>query len=437
MMLAKRQSKSLFFAVFIVGFASFMIFSYIMTVVLGKTYPDGSFLFYPWDRYKDFFAINKDISNWDPYYNWLTNYPPLILVLAYPFACCADYSGYDIYTLQNAINDSAARTSLWVLVGIYVGIVAVTVIIFGTKSSLKMRKTASKYEPIGLSIVFSVAMAVVMVLSAPSLFMIDRGNYLMISVIFLLLWAVFEDSGRETPAAVFLGLCAAVKIYPVLIILFYLLVKKYKQFFIAVAVAAVTTIVPFLTFKHDIISNAKGFIGGLVSFSASNQQIVEMNYGYFNVGLTGLISYLIYYTPIGSIVFALGRRKLWFGIGALLVIICMLLLRKEKALWKRVYILTVLMIYLTPNSYLYNSSYLIAPVVVMLLSQDDENNKFVKSDVVYALVSALLLVPKAYYYVDYKCRVGVNVLIDGLLYLFILLYFIVETMVRRKKQKAS
>lgn len=421
---------SLFALVFIAAYIAYGIYVRCLNVDLESSYPTGWFTFYPEDRFKDFFTINYAVKDWDPYTEWLSNYPPLILLIARIVSNASEYRIYDLTTLQNAINDPQIMGTLIAFVAAFIVLGIAIIVIYSVRENFnKVYGTAA-----------GIAVSVMMMVSAPVVFAIDRGNYILVSYILLLLWAVFEEREEtQNLAAVFIGLCAAVKIYPLFIICFFVLERKWKKVFIACVTGGITTVLPFLTFKGTLMGNISGFGGGLLGFGGGNYM------PYFNVGLTGFASYILRWVT-GTVQDAGTVKYIWLGVGGILAIACMLLLLKEKRTWLRVLILTSLMIFLTPNSYIYNSAYLMAPLAVMLLGNREKIGEITKKDLVYFVIAALLMVPKAYGFpacVDVgeedlsQVMVGINVFLDGLLYSLMFIYFIVTEVTRIRIGKSS
>jgi hypothetical protein len=122
-------------------------------------------------------------------------------------------------------------------------------------------------------------------------------------------------------------------------------------------------------------------------------------------------------------------KIVWFITGAALTLLVAGLFVFEKTMWKKVLLTVSLMVLLTPNSGLYNSCYLIAPIMIMVLG----DNEYKVRDIPYLILTAVLMVPLAYYYLpdtDYNKfynDLNIAVLADALLYLGIIVYYIVTT----------
>lgn len=426
-----NQKKLLiFFGLFIFFYAAFMIFSAVMASK-GYEYPIGDFRFFRHDIFKDFSTINNAVCDRNPYLSELSNYPPIILAFAYIFSKMADYSGYDMFTMRFACEDPAVQKSIVLFFGLCI-VAFLCVIMYHAYLQNKGQSTKT-FKERAVRFLTAGAVGAALLLSAPSVFLFDRGNYLALTIVFFMLWAVFEEEKPDSVlGAVFAALCAATKVYPLYILLIYVFEKKYKKFFWAMVTGAVVTIVPIFFFKGGYIANVIAFIKGVLGFGGG----AGMYAVYFNVGVTGLVGFIgriFGFTPNVRLI-----KIVWFFGGVLFTLIGLPFLKDEKIRWKKLLVLTAIMVFLTPNSYLYNTAYMFAPIYVMLMNRD----KMAKRDYVYVVIAALMLVPKAYFYLpdipgviplEYN-TVNIAVLIDALLYLGLITFYFGEKIYELAKE---
>lgn len=413
-----NQKLYIFTGVFFLGYLAYVILHYILRAK-GLSYPHGSFLFYPSDRFKDFVNINNAVAELNPYLTGLSNYPPLILLFAYIFACMGDYTPYEFPDFMPAFKDPAILRSLYIFLGLYV-VAMIAVCVFYAIKYRGERK-------LSMSIIFALGVGAMLVVSAPSLFAIDRANYILPAIVLYLFWAIFENEYPESNAgAVFVGLVAAIKIYPVFILGWYFFEKKWKKCIAMCLTGMASVIIPAMFFVGPLHTNLIAFAKGAFAFGGSGTGFYFL---YFNVGCTGMIGYI--YRAMGQMPDSDVIQKCWLISGVVLALLVMFLCKYEKATWKKLLALTALMIYLTPNAYLYCSAFLTAPILVMVLAK----HKITKFDISYIVLSALLMVPKAYFYLpdcppytspqEYN-TLNCAVFLDGLLLLIVVLLFIGE-----------
>ena len=200
-----RTRLEIFAGVFILFNLIFLLFRFQHTYILGEAWPIANPLYAPPVRFLDFYEINKAVYGLNPYISWATNYPPLSLVLALPFAYVTNYSKYDSFGAIIESGDPNIQKSILVLVSIfYFCILAGAILVIVLKSRKKT------FHDFSSAFILFALVAV----STPVLFAIDRGNYLLFTTIFLVMWAVIEEEKPDSIwGAVFLGLAAATKIY--------------------------------------------------------------------------------------------------------------------------------------------------------------------------------------------------------------------------------
>lgn len=420
-----KKKLLIFFGLFIVFYAAFMIFSMIVKS-RGAEYPIGDFRFFRHDVFKDFTSINQAISDLDPYRTKLSNYPPIILMVAYIFSLFADYSGYDIFTMRFAINDPNVIKSLWVFFALCtVGFIVVVLL------HAYLQNKGEEGKPLKERIkryLLAAGIGLALMVSAPCIFLVDRGNYLAVAIVLFMLWAVFEEEKPDSVlGAIFVALCAAIKVYPIYILLLYVFEKKFKKLTWALVTGAVVTLVPIFFLKGGYIENVKEFLLGVLGFGGGS----GLYSIYYSVGVTSLVGFLgrlFGFMPNARII-----KAVWLFSGVILTFLGMPFLKDEKTTWKKLLVITAIMVWVTPNSYLYNTAYMFAPIFIMLMNR----SKMEKKDYVYVVLSALLLVPKAYMYLQDPPGTGVEVpleyssvniavLLDSLLYIGIIGFYFAE-----------
>ncbi len=426
--ISSRSRLEIFAAVFIGFNLIFLLFRFYNTYLLGQPWPVANPLFSPLVRYLDFYEINKAITGLNPYISGATNYPPLALILALPFAYAVDYNRWESFGAMLGETDPALKQTVLAFVIIFYVLFLAAVII---GIAIKSRKKDHHDFMSGL-LLFSL-----LALSTPLLYAIDRGNYLLFTTIFLVMWAILEEEKPDSIwGAVFLGLAAATKIYPIYMLMIYVMGRKFKKLIAAIITGLVTTIIPIFFFQGTFIDNCRFFYHAVLDFGGGDSGYRP----YYNVGITGLVCYLYRMNgvdPSNAVV-----KISWLITGVVLTLLVAALFIFEKTTWKQVLVVTALMVFLSPNSALYNSCYLFAPILIMVMG----DNEFKKKDIPYLVFVALLLVPFAYKYlpdVDYYGfynEMNTGILVDGILYLGIILYYIalgIPEVIGRLKSNAN
>lgn len=385
----------------VIGMGLFFAFSYFYKRYLWAEFPDGDFLFNREDAFMDFFNVNQMISEFDPYVGYGSSYPPVILVVAYIFSLFGPYKDMKALDVSRML---VPRISYAVM------FIACTAVVCWIMYLILKRYINNKK-------VLFVSIPLLMC-SAPYLFLADRGNYLLICLIFIMLFVYYYDT-KPKVAAVMLGIAAAIKIYPVFLFLVYILKKKWKELGIAILTGAVLTFIPLLFFRGGFWVNLKEMIYAIAGF-ANGSEDTCIPATYYSVGLTSLL-----YLPFTW--FHKGIKPepnpimiIYLIIGTGLALWSLWNLRKEKDEHRILSILTVLMVFLIPNSYMYNLTYLFIPIIYWII---DEKHVTGKMEWIYGGTLALLMIAKAYYYPVNYTHTSIAVLIDGLLLLSIIIIY--------------
>lgn len=399
-----QKKKLIGVLLFIVcGYLLFGMFSFVIRTFLGYEYPDGSFLFWPGDRFMDFFNVNKMVSEGKPYIEHYSSYPPFILGIAWIFSLFADYTQF-----------SAKEISM-----MPVGMIsyAVFVVVFTALIAVVLYKFLSKREDIFPKKWMLIPAIVCIIFTAPYIFMLDRGNYLLVAIACYLAFVYYYEE-NEVAAAVFLGLAAAIKIYPIFLILIYILEKKWKNIAITIGSAGIVSMIPFMLFRGGMIRNAIEFVYALASFGGGYGN--EVPNVYFGVGLTSLLRFPFVVWNDLTVPEWFPVMPIYLVVGSVLALWSLFMLRNEQMLWKKILVLTTLMIFLSPNAYMYNLTFLMPVLVVFILA--DKSAKTWK-DWVYLGFLGLLVIPKAYYYMMSGHGIGIQVALDGLLLPGLVLFY--------------
>lgn len=402
----KQQKKMLGVIIFIfLGGITFCIYSYYMTKVMGKPYPFGSFLFSPVDQYMDFFNVNRMVCERRPYVEFYSSYPPFALFLAWPFSLMLDYASHD-YPVRDVPYLIPAKVSFILFFAIFSLLIAGMLFCF-----LKSSQKAFKHK---ILMILTIA---ALFCSAPYIYMIDRGNYLIVTIFLFLVFVYFYDK-NETVAAIFLGISIALKIYPVFFFTLYFVEKKWKSMGIATCTAGGLSIASLLFWDGGVWQNIREFGAAVLAFGGGYP--IESPNVYFGVGLTSLLRF-----PF--VVWNELQVPKWFPVTAIYVIIgtalalwSLFLLRREQKFWKKILIVSGLMVFLTPTSYMYNLLYLF-PALALFLVSDRSEKKWV--DWVYLILLGGLMIPKAYWYILPEHLISIQVPIDCLLLLGLILFY--------------
>lgn len=351
------------------GMFLFLLYSFVVNHYFDLNYPYNTFLFSEIDKFMDFYNVNEFVCKFDPYApDQNVSYPPFALILAYPFSLFFKYSRYGPF---------AARESI-LAVSSYL-ILFITFSWFLLKSIYYTIKGEGKLN----DIIFTV----ILFFTYPTLFLFDRGNYLMIAFVFLYLF-VYYYTVSPNKSLYFLSAAIAMKIYPILFIFIFLVDKRYKDIWKVAKITFCFSIIPMILFRGNFISNITSFINNLLFFSKG--YVNEIQNLSWNSSLSGIIKIPIMLFNQGTIPFNI--KILYLLLAVILIGIVLFLLKKEVQFDRRIIYLLALQILIMPVSYDYNLIYLYIPLLLLL----KKSRVLEREDYFSIVIIALLFVPKAY-----------------------------------------
>lgn len=439
-----RKKIWIYSLIVILGFAVFFAYRYIGSRAWGLTYPLNTFLFPQNARYTDFFEINEQVSHLVPYLNG-ASYPPLALLVALFFAMIIPGTGT---VGKQPLDIEAFRDeSIWgqtVLLAMYGVALFFIMFIFWKKmipildrspvrrdqqSSFlgRIRYYSDKYliyPVIGLSVLTA----------APIIYSLDRGNYLILSVLMLILFCAYYDK-NDKAAAIFLAIAACLKVYPVVLFLVFFIGKKWKPLVLGLSTGAILTALSMLVFQGNYFKNFFYFLKNIFAFSGGFPDDSAYYYR-FAVGFRSLLA-----TPVLMINksmpndFPVSLLTIATGMAFLVLVIALCVLDKRP--WRQMMYLCFFMILFPTPSFFYNLSYLIAPLLVLLLKEEQE-----RLDFVYIIGLALLMIPKSYCYalVEFSngpSYIGFESFLNPLIMCSILILSLIDVLCERRVRRRS
>lgn len=415
----------------IIGYASYAIFSFVTRKYVGHyNYPNG-FLFWARDRFMDFFNVNTMVAERNPYGAAGSSYPPLILAFAWLFRFMIISPGILILiwlqTVLSGYGDAWKTVMNHITQGtgtylIFTGLFSGIIIIFLYKILQKEKQIfQNKFQLYLIILCFT--------FSAPFIYLLDRGNYLLIGIVCYLFFVYYYDKDELT-ASVWLGLAAAIKVYPLFMLLIYIVNRRWKALGTSILTMLISSFYSILLFQGGIFQNFSALFCALFGFGGGHENdIVNVHFG---VGLTSLIRFPFMIGNDMTVPQGVPVMGIYFMVGLLLTIWTVVHIRRERCPWKKLLVMTALMVFLTPNSYMYNLSYLF-PVVVVFCQAEKEQRLWIDGS--YMLLLGCLMIPKAYYYFTAPYYgVGIQVILDAFLLLGIIFFYnICDTETRREK----
>lgn len=403
----QRKKILLVSGIILVGYLAFGIFYLIVRKGMGMGYPYGSFLFFPGDRFMDFFNVNQMVSWNDPYKGFNSSYPPLVLWIAKLFSFVSDYRSYDPHTIAAS---HSGQASYLVFVASFTTLIAVFIY-----SSLKKCQNSFKTK-VGMIITI-----LLLIFTAPYIYMLDRGNYLLVALAFFLGFVCFYED-HEWLAVLFLALAACVKIYPLFFALLYILDRKWKPLISFLLIGAGISIVAISLFKDGFYENLRHFGAALLGFGGGTGNIIANVY--YGVGLTAALQFPFLVWNGAVIPDSFPVMKIYLIGGTILTLFSVWCMRNERCYYKKILVLSALMVFLTPNSYLYNLVYMMPGIVMYMIGRPSKHSW---KDVIYGCLLGFMMIPKSYQFYFPGSLISIQVLIDaGLLLAIVLFYDLID-----------
>lgn len=364
----------------IAGFASSVIFHYVAGTYFGYGYPYATFLYNPADRFNDFFNIYNSTIYLDPYAKAISVY--------FPFAYMPIY-------LLTSFRPSVAYT-------LFAGLFWLFLIV------AMLKQVPVENIPNRLLTLLSLS-----VLSYPVLFAIDRGNLECLVFIALGLFLHCYATNRENCAALFLACAIAMKLYPGIFVVLFLSDRKWKPILLTLVFTVMLTIGSAFLLAGGVRGSLAGMQKNLLIFKI---QYIDT--------LHGLQHSSSFFVPAKLLAELVGFAELiptLYPIGALLlfVLTSAWVIFNERELWKKVAILSFMMILLPQVSYDYKLIHTLFPLLLFTGSMSQS-----RFDAVYSVLFGLLLIPKDYYYLIGD--ISINGTINALLMVAFLGYIVAD-----------
>lgn len=239
----KSYYKEIFYFVMI---ASIIL----MFIIFFATHGRGArgILFYNnQDSFMDHFNSVIYATAEDPYANYVL-YPPLAMLFYSVMGNLVPAETYDKYVTDPAIieQSQALKIDQGFMYGFMLFAVICGIMFIFTLNEFKKGKKAEK-----------ILFTFVTLLSAPFLFMMDRGNNIIIPLIFSMIYLIFYDSENKVlreVALISLAIAVGFKIYPAALGALLLREKYYKELFRTILYSILLTVVPFFIFYNGFES---------------------------------------------------------------------------------------------------------------------------------------------------------------------------------------
>ncbi|MBR5773681.1 MAG: DUF2029 domain-containing protein [Clostridia bacterium] len=409
--------KTLFFAIMSVSVA----------VMLGSLWiTDGEsarwFLFvggdveYNSDTFMDFF--NSIVNTYNNPYDAKVIYPAicsLIFRLLLKMVRPADFDAIVTEPNKSAQEPQLKLYQSFMLTYVIFSVIVVVLFFLALGALMKNRCNGEK-----------ALVALFCMLSAPFLFLIDRGNILVLSLVFAMLFVAYYDHKcrwvREL-ALICLAFSISIKIYPVVFAVLLLNEKRYKELIRAAIYTLIVFFLPFVFFGG--LDGAIQFVKNLTSTSSNGSLGINRQLSFQKLPLwIGRLfnSRAGYWAVIGKAVLVV-----FSAVGAFSLIV-------SKNRWKACAICACMIAGVPSMSSRYTLTFFIIPIILLLMEQK-ENDRL--SYVSLVIMSGILFVKPiqiwgwsaANRYLGYK--------IDTVLYVALFIILCVDAIIHFVKRVKS
>lgn len=230
-----------------------------------------------------------------------------------------------------------------------------------------------------------ITLVFISLLSFPYIFQLERGNILLIAVLFSMVFIFFKDSKSKAMrelAYIFLAIAAGIKIYPAVFGLLLIQEKRYKDAIKTMIYGIAFAILPF------------AFFGGTSSisqlfknFRKYTELFQNLGYGFFlDIKNTVMMVFHIFDNTQPYTV------QIGIYITFIFVAFALMSLFYTKENWKKIAICTLLLIAAPGGSVVYTLLFMTAPLILFLDSKLQRR----KLDYAYVALYVMMFVPWTY-----------------------------------------
>lgn len=385
----KEDKISLLALIIVAGFFIAVAYHYAMGYYLGKPWPANTFLHIPSAHFWDFDLVVRQSAGLDPFGEDIGGFAGV------PFA---QFIGY----LFSVIHIAWLRLLIFFGSFFTVFILMVKHFLYGLRSKVNSRQVLMIF--------------IIVFLTYPILFAVDRANFDLLVCASLLLFAFTYGKQKYKAGMVFLALAIALKPYTAIFIMVYILDKKYKDALLVIFNAVFLTFLSLSLFKGGLFLETEKYLEAL--FHTANYLLVG-NQQAFISDLYGLLTVVTQFfgDKLGREIFLPGypEARIIYAVIAVAAFIYFAgyLWKNHLPLWKVLAVLTILSILLPYNSADYRLTYLFVPLLMYIGFKEQTRN-----DLIIIILWGLLLIPKNYYTLQSTQNIGMIInplLLIGLL----------------------
>lgn len=361
--MTRSQKIDLIAAVILIGFMVAVGYHYWLGVYWRRFYPDNTFLFLPSDRFADFYTFYFANLHRNPYLGPVLGVQyPLLNAIGYLFTVLNVHDAYFVYSLLVTTAFVYLNATHLGNSDIYASFLRVVVFTFFTY---------------------------------PALLLADRGNPEALVFIALAFFLYFWRQGKWIISSVCLASAIAMKLAPILFLVFLVAERRFKEIAYTLGFTLLLTGISLCVFEGGFLANADFILRGnnIGSSPALTKLLSDASFFQRGVTLFGVTKLLLFLTHSLNHFDANTLLILykWIG-GFCFLVLSIYIIFIEQEQWKRL-ALTVFAFLMFPHlSADYKLIHIFLPMYLLINTEQHQ-----RTHIFYALMFALLLIPKDYY----------------------------------------
>lgn len=345
------------------------------------------------DMYMDFFNSIRDGGSPNVYSARNNIYPPLCVLIFRIFSKLIDPN---LVSTRFSQRTMLQADQLCMIIYILFALVCIMSLVRLIESYANI-KTDGKLQTHAAIISYA------MIISYPVMFCLERGNILILSVIFAMFFIFFKDSENKAVrelSYISLALSAGIKLYPAIFGLSLIIEKKYKDAARLMVYGIIAVVFPIVFFLDEFRTNpASVSIGvfpllrigtSVVADSETTSALSKLIKNLLNFAINKKSSLNFSSVSIQNFIFmaqgSATTAKIFCGITEVIALFCAFTAKRE---WQKVFLLCYLMLNIPSASNSYALSFLLIPFIIFLFNTE----KYRQKDWVYLAGFMLILTP--------------------------------------------
>lgn len=402
------------------------------------------------DMYMDFFNSIRDGGSDNVYSERNNIYPPLCVLIFRILSKLIDPELVATGFRQRSLLQS---DQLCMMIYIIFALICVM-------SMVRLIESYANIRSVGKLKLHASIISYAMIISYPVMFCLERGNILILSVIFAMFFIFFKDSENKIIrelSYISLALSAGIKLYPAIFGLSLIIEKKYKEAVRLIIYGIIIVVGPIVFFLDEFRADPASFsygafsllkIGAGITADAESTSIFEkLIKNLLNFALNKKSSLNFSSVSVQNFIFmAKGDgtvAKIVCLITEVIAAFCAFTTKRE---WQKVFLLAYLMLNIPSASNSYALSFLLIPFIIFLFGKQTYRYK----DWIYLVCFSLLLtpLPTLWYYhpeiiKDIVSSLGIyyntqlNQYLGTFVFQFMFVFIVIETIAYLSKTQKS